>query len=76
MHPCQLVLQVSDPLIFKKLVANELLDVPVGMDTEDYLPCGCEWKLVAVELLVKHRANALAVYDHNNNVVGNNLVST
>jgi hypothetical protein len=58
-----------------KLVANKLLDKPLGMDNENLLPCGCEWKLVAVELLVKHRVNTLLVYDQNGNVIGNNLVS-
>ena len=58
-----------------KLVANELLDKPVGMDNENLLPCGCEWKLVAVELLVKHRVNALLIYNQNGQVIGNNLVS-
>ena len=41
------------------LVANELLDTPVGIDDEDLLPCGCEWKLAAVELLVKYKVDYL-----------------
>ena len=41
------------------LVTNELLDVPVGMDDEDLLPCSCEWKLAAVELFIKHQVNCL-----------------
>ena len=62
-------------VLYLNLVANELLDKPLGMDDENLLPCGCEWKLVAVELLVKHRVNALAIHDHNGNIIGNNLVS-
>jgi hypothetical protein len=58
------------------LVANELLDTPVGMDDEDLLPCGCEWKLAAVELLVKYKVDCLCRYDHQGNVVSLPLVST
>jgi hypothetical protein len=58
-----------------KLVGNELLEKPLGMDDENLLPCGCEWKLVAIELLVKHRVNCLLIYDQNGQVIGNNLVS-
>ena len=36
------------------LVTNKLLNVPVSIDNEDLLPCGCEWKLTAVELFIKH----------------------
>ena len=45
------------------------------MDDENLLSCGCEWKLVAVELLVKHHVNALAIYNQNSQTIGNNLVS-
>jgi hypothetical protein len=48
------------------LVTNELL---VGMDDEDLLPCGCEWKLAAVELFVKYRVDCLCRYDHQGNVL-------
>jgi hypothetical protein len=62
-------------ILHLKLVTDELLDKPLGLDNENLLPCGCEWKLVAVELLIKHRVNALLIYDQNGNVIGNNLVS-
>jgi hypothetical protein len=58
-----------------KLFTNEPLDKPIGMDDENLLPCGCEWKLVAVELLVKYRVNALLIYNQNGEGVGNDRVS-
>ena len=41
------------------LVTNKLLDVPIGIDDKDLLPCGYEWKLAAVELFIKHQVNCL-----------------
>ncbi|KAH8801168.1 hypothetical protein F5882DRAFT_374157 [Hyaloscypha sp. PMI_1271] len=49
-------------------------DKPVGMDDKNLLPCGCEWKLVAVELLVKYRVNALFIYDQDGQCIGNDLM--
>jgi hypothetical protein len=51
--------------ISKNLIINKLLDKPLGIDDENLLPCGYEWKLVAIELLVKHCVNALLIYDQN-----------
>jgi hypothetical protein len=62
-------------ILYLKLITNELLDKPVGMDDKNLLPCGCEWKLVAVELLVKFRVDALLIYDRNGQGIGNTLVS-
>ena len=45
------------------------------MDDKNLLSCGCEWKLVAVELLVKYRVNALFIYDQDGQCIGNDLVS-
>ncbi|PMD22308.1 hypothetical protein NA56DRAFT_748087 [Hyaloscypha hepaticicola] len=47
---------------------------PLGMDNENLLPCGCEWKLVTIELLVKYRVNSLLIYNQNGQVIGNNLI--
>ena len=62
-------------ILYLKLSANKLLDKPVGMDKENLLPCGCEWKLAAVELLVKYRINALLIYNQDGQCIGNDLVS-
>jgi hypothetical protein len=40
------------------------------MDDEDLVPCGCEWKYVAVELFMKYKADVLAQYDRARNCIG------
>jgi hypothetical protein len=45
------------------------------MDDEDLLPCGCEWKFVAVELFMKYNVDSLAQYDKARNSIGQASVS-